>query len=286
MTRRGFTFAEILVAMTLMGIVSVSIYKLLNNNQRLYQEQAARMDLNQNVRSAVSILPSELRELDASDPSGSDILAMTSWALTYNSPRNTYFLCSAPNAALQITVRAAPWFGMQALDINEHLFMLFSENDPTVRSDDSWLRVNATARTNGTACPGGAASITLTLSGVTAAQLAGVTTGAPLKGYKIVQVMRYVDAGGKYWIGMTTQNKANLVWSTIEPIVGPVTVNGLQFAYYDANGNITNLAPRVARIALTLTGQTSERIRGPGGALQYGTSTVVAQVALRNNRRF
>ena len=32
LTKRGFTFVELLVAMTLMGIVSVSIYKLLNNN--------------------------------------------------------------------------------------------------------------------------------------------------------------------------------------------------------------------------------------------------------------
>ena len=287
MTRRGFTFVEILVAMTLMGIISVSIYKLLNNNQRLYREQAARIDLNQNVRSAVAILPSELKELDATDAGGSDIVAMGPASLTYNSMRNTYFLCTAPNAAgLQVTLSAAPWFGTQALDVGEHLFMLYAENDPTRRSDDAWLRVNSTVRANGTACPGGAASITLTLTGVTAAQLGGVTLGAPIKGYKVVQVLHYVDAGSQYWIGQTSQNKTNLVWSGLEPLVGPVTSTGLRFTYYDANGNVTGVAGSVARIAISITGQTPEKVRGTGGAMQYATTNTVTQVALRNNRRF
>ncbi|MBI4500277.1 MAG: prepilin-type N-terminal cleavage/methylation domain-containing protein [Gemmatimonadetes bacterium] len=287
LTRRGFTFVELLVAMTLMGIVSVSIYQLLNNNQRVYREQGLRIDLNQNVRAAVSILPAEIRELDASDPNGSDVVAMTGSAFTYNSMRNTYFLCTAPNTgALQVTLDRQTWFGTQTLDVTSQRFLLYAENDPLLRADDAWLHVNATASANGAACTGGTPSVTVTLSGVTAAQLAGVLSGAPVKGYMVVQVLRYQDASGNYWIGSTTQNKTNLTWSSIEPIVGPITSTGLSFAYYDVNGAVTAVAANVARVHISVTGQTQERVRGSGGSLQYATSTLSSQIALRNNRRF
>ncbi len=289
MTKRGFTFVELLVAMTLMGIVSVSIYNLLNNNQRVYREQAARIDLNQNVRAAASILPGEIRELDATDPAGGDVVAMTVGAFTYNSMRNTYFVCAVNAPGLQITIEATPWYGSQALDIGEHLLVVYAENDPAMRSDDAWLHVNPTVRVNGNACPApNTASITLTLTGAgaTAAQLAGVSVGALVRGYKVVQVLRYMDAGGNYWIGSLSQNKANLVWSGIEPIVGPITSTGLSFVYYDDAGAVTAAVSSVARVAITITGQTQDLVRGTGGALTHATSNVVTQVALRNNRRF
>jgi len=125
--KRGFTFVELLVAMTLMGIVSVSIYNLLNNNQRVYREQAARIDLNQNVRAAASILPAEIRELDATDPAGSDVVAMAPGAFTYNSMRNAYFVCSVNAAGLKITLNSYPWYESQAKGIAEQVLMVYAD---------------------------------------------------------------------------------------------------------------------------------------------------------------
>ena len=287
LSRRGFTFVELLVAMTLLGVVTVSIYQLLNNNQRVYREQGLRIDLNQNVRAAASILPSEIRELDANDPNGSDIVAMTGSSFSYNSMRNTYFLCTPPNTAtLQVTLARNTWFGTQMLDVTQQLFLLYAENDPLLRADDAWLHVNATVAANTSACAGGTPSVTVNLAGVTATQLAGVLQGAPMKGYRVVQVLRYMDANGNYWIGSTTQNKTSLAWSGLEPIVGPITSTGLSFAYYDVNGAVTAVAANVARVAISVTGQTQEQVRGSGSALVYATSTLNSQIALRNNRRF
>jgi prepilin-type N-terminal cleavage/methylation domain-containing protein len=287
MNHRGFSFTELLVAMVLMGIISTAIYSLLNNNQRVYREQTARIEMNQNVRAAVSILPMELRELDASDPNGSDIVAMNASSIAYNAMRNLHFLCQAPNtAALQVTLAATPWFGLQALDETAHLFLLFAENDPATRTDDAWLHVNSTVRTNGTACPGGAASITLTLTGTTTAALTGVTNGAPIRGYVVTRVQSYQDANGDYWLGMQVQNKTTTAWGTMQPIVGPVTASGFNLAYYDSDGAVTAVPANVARVAITVEGLTNDPVRGPGGTLQHITSSLLTQVALRNNRRF
>jgi prepilin-type N-terminal cleavage/methylation domain-containing protein len=58
MNRRGFTFIELLVSMVLLGVVSLAVYQLLTNNQRLYRQQAERSDLNATLRGATSILRS------------------------------------------------------------------------------------------------------------------------------------------------------------------------------------------------------------------------------------
>jgi hypothetical protein len=253
----------------------------------VYREQTARIELNQNVRAAVSILPMELRELDASDPNGSDIVAMTATSIAYNAMRNVHFLCQAPNtAALQVTLAAAPWFGLQALDEATHLFLVFAENDPNTRSDDGWLHVNSTVRANGNACPGAGASITLTLTGLTTAQLTGVLSGAPIRGYVVSRVQSYQDANGDYWLGLQVQNKTTAAWGAMQPIVGPVTATGFNLAYFDSDGAATAVPANVARVAITVEGLTNDPVRGPGGTLQHATSSLLTQVALRNNRRF
>src|SRR2546426_177599 len=79
LTRRGFTLSELMVSLLLLGIVAAAIYAALATNQRIYFVTGQRIDLQQNLRAAASILPAELRELDAAD---SDLVAMSDTSLT------------------------------------------------------------------------------------------------------------------------------------------------------------------------------------------------------------
>jgi prepilin-type N-terminal cleavage/methylation domain-containing protein len=94
---RGFTLIEILVALVLMGIVSVAIYQTLVTHQRTFLAQTQRIDLQQNIRAAATILPGEFRTLDAAD---SDIAA-TSHSLSEGSRT------SGPPAGLSTTIRCS-----------------------------------------------------------------------------------------------------------------------------------------------------------------------------------
>src|SRR5439155_1750122 len=75
-TRRGFTLIELLVALVILGFVSAAIYKVLVTNQQTYVAQTQRIDLQQNIRAAATILPAEFREMNAvgagtcADPNG------------------------------------------------------------------------------------------------------------------------------------------------------------------------------------------------------------------------
>jgi prepilin-type N-terminal cleavage/methylation domain-containing protein len=286
LTRRGFTFVEVLTAMVLMGIVSTAIYQVLINNQRVYREQTARIELNQNARMAAALFPAELRELDAND---SDIVAFTDSSVTYNAMRTTYFVCKTPDyAALTIVVRNQP-YGVESLDIAKHKFMLFAENNAQIRGDDRWLHVDASSAVVGTACPNTAgvlstASITLVLTGLTTTQLGGVYIASPLRAYQVNRIARYVD-GGAYWLGMQTQKESDGTWSTLEPVVGPLATGGLAFTYFDTLGVATTSRFSVSRIGITLTGRSLEPVR-TGAGVAYVTAEVPAVVTLRNNRRW
>ena len=107
LTKRGFTLVELLIALMLMGIVSTAIYTLLVNNQRLYRQQTQTLAVNDNLRSAVAIVTSELRELDAADAVGSDIVNMAEDSITYRAMRGARWICLPGGAPVVAPVAVA-----------------------------------------------------------------------------------------------------------------------------------------------------------------------------------
>jgi len=283
--RSGFTLVELITALVLFGIVGTSIYQLLVNNQRVYRQQTARVDVNQSARSAISILPGEIRELSAGDPAGSDIVQMTASSLTYKAMRSLYFLCAAPNTGtFEVILDGSTFFGLRPLDATRDSIFLFAEGDPSTRADDAWLHANVVSTTVGTACTGGAASLTVRLSGVTAAQLGNVESGAPIRGAEVVEVLLYADAAGDQWLGGRQYTKASGTWTNTQPIVGPLAAGGLALTYYDTLGVVTAVPADVARIAITVQSQGSEFVAGTGSSGRaLMMQDIMTQVALRNN---
>ncbi|MCH7874605.1 MAG: prepilin-type N-terminal cleavage/methylation domain-containing protein [Gemmatimonadetes bacterium] len=280
--RRGFTLVELITAVVLVGIVGTAIYQLLVSNQRIYREQSQRVDVNQAVRAAISILPGEIRELNAGDPAGSDIILMTGSLLQFKSMRSLYFLCQAP-AGTQVVLDANLFFGIRPLDQARDSLLLFAEGDPLTRADDSWLHADVVSTTPGTACPGGGASVTVNVGGVTAPELAAVESGAPVRGFEVVEVRLYADGLGAQWLGRRRFQKSGS-WTATEPIVGPLSSGGLQLAYYDSTGAVTATPGNVARISITVETQGTQRVRGTSGqGMEYLLQDLMTHVAIRNN---
>lgn len=277
---RGFTLVEILIALVLFGIVSMALYQLLISSQRVYQQQSERVSVNESARAAISILPGEIREVSAG---GGDIVAMSASALTYKSMQSLYVQCQPPNAGgLQIVLDHNTFFGLQGITAGRDSILIFAEGDSTTRTDDGWLHANVTATAAGTACPGGRPSIAVTLSGVTATQLGGVLGGAPVRTFRVGQILLYQDAGGAWWLGARQFVNAGATWGTTQPIVGPMTSTGLAMTYFDKSGTATANTASVARVGITVVGQSAQQVRGAGGTT-YLLQNLVTQVAVRNN---
>ena len=78
--------------------------------------------------------------------------------------------------------------------------LIFAEGDPGTRMDDQWLHADFHSQSSGTSCPGGQASLTISVSGVTTAQLNLVEDGSLVRGFELNQVTLYSDAAGDTWL--------------------------------------------------------------------------------------
>jgi prepilin-type N-terminal cleavage/methylation domain-containing protein len=293
--RRGFTMIELLVALTLLGLVSAALYRVLVNNQRLYLAQTQRIDLSQNIRAAANILPAEFRELDAAD---GDITAMTATSIQIRAMRWVSFVCVAPllagvNANLTMTIRGGQtgqpmFFGSRGIRTTDSM-LVYLDGDPTTRNDDYFVPAQITAAPALT-CPAVGAVVAqpgtqVTFNGnfIAGTNVANaIPVGAPVWGFERVVYQLYQPPGDPNWyVGFQPAG------GTMQPLIGPVLANGLSFTYYDVNGNVTAVRTQVARIDITVRAQTAIAVRAAGQApAQQIVDSLSTSVALRNNRRF
>lgn len=283
--RRGMTLVEILIALVMLGAVSGALYRVLLNNQRIYQAQTQHIALEQNIRAAVSVLPAELREIDATD---GDIVAMSSTALTIRAMRWLGFTCEPPVlggavVGTAMTIRAQPIYGSRGLDSGTDSMFIYYDGDEATRDDDDWALARPTDASNGL-CPDGQPGLDITMSWKVPPPntAGGILPGSPVRGFEPVTYQLYQPPGDSLWyVGLQPAG------GTIQPIIGPVLESGLSFAYFDSTGAVTAIPDRVARIDVTVRGRTSQAVQNAAGAgKSVAVDSVVTSVALRNNRRY
>ena len=286
---RGFTLAELLVALVLFAIVSTAIYQLLVNNQRKYRQQTQRIELDDNVRSAVAILPTELRGLDAADPLGSDIIQMTDTSVAYRAVRALRWVCTTLQTGSQLFLDTTK-YALRSIDPAYDSLLIFADSNPMKRTDDHWYHADVQStpgRTNGCGSQMFVLNVAFALPRVsnnnTLVAQDDVMQGSPVLAFEMVRMMSYQDASGVTWLGVQRYNKQS-GWSTLQPVVGPLAPGGLRFAYYDSTGAVTADSSKVARVEVTVIGRTSQPVRLSTGSMSYLLDSLVTQVALRNSR--
>ena len=290
LNRRGFTLAELLVALVLLGIVSLGIYRVLLNNQRMYQAQTQRIDLQQNIRAAVTILPSDLREIDAAD---SDIVGMGSDSIRFRAMRQFAVACTPPVlgaglGGLTLTVWKSMTYGASLPSTSDSLLIFYAGANDTTRNDDVWIPAAITTNPVSATCPGGGGNsgwlMTVSLSAATRVPfvnaLGGIPVNAPVRGFDMVTYKLYQATDGQYYIGYRLGN------GTIQPAIGPVLSTGMALAYYDATGAVTTDPTKVQTIKISVRGMTAQPVRQSNGSTSQAVDSITTIVSLRNNRRF
>ncbi|HEX3235786.1 MAG TPA: prepilin-type N-terminal cleavage/methylation domain-containing protein [Gemmatimonadales bacterium] len=279
--QRGFTLVEILMAMVVMLTVTGAIYKLLTTSQRLSNAQAARTDLQSNERAASLIVPSELRELNTvigGTAIETDILTLGATNIRYRAMRGLGFVCQS--AAGVISIYKDTWSGYRAPQQTRDAGYVFFQTDPSTGSDGTWQTALITAVGTGTACPGGAASYTLTMPGLAAPDL-----GAPVRLFEVMEMGLY-PSGGKWWLGVQSVSAGEL---TKQPLLGPLKeATGLTLKYYDQTGATETTDPNNVRsILVTIKGITNGAVSTGGGSSNVAVveDSVVSRVTLRNALR-
>lgn len=284
MNRRGFTLVEMVVVVGLLGIVFGAIYQAIIATQLTTSAQVQRIDVQQNTRAAALYMSNMLRELDAAE---GDILISQTTSLRFRAMRWTGIVCALPaesGSYVVFTIRKQMLFGTRGPNAATDSIFLFQDGNVASRADDHWLG-GALHQVSAGVCDDGSEGIKLgavikTSAGGNSAATSGVTMGSPARGFQAEELALYPQ-GADYWLGRMTADRG-ASWTTMRPLVGPLTSNGLSFSYFDVNGAPPALTTEIASIGVTIRGLSSGQVSRTG----HLRDSILTRVTLRNNARF
>jgi prepilin-type N-terminal cleavage/methylation domain-containing protein len=275
--RQGFTLVEIVVATTMMLIVSGAVYQTLTLTQRLARTQAQQVNVQSSVRNAALVLAGEIRPLGAGlgiSGSESDLASIGPTAMIYRADRGLGLLCQ-PASAGHIRLSRSSFSGHRDPQAGHDSASVFIEGDPASTDDDDWMPL-AIIGVGAASCPGGGPAIDLALS--TAASLDALPAGTPVRIHEMMELRLYA-AEGRSWLGMRSVSSNE----SIQPLSGPMRQgDGLRLEYLGAAGVATGVRSDVRSIRFSLRGESE----GHGGFGAHRAQPVAeslgTQLVLRN----
>ena len=278
---RGFTLMELMIALVVFAIAAGAISKFALNSQRLSQAQVEIIAMQSNLRTGILVVPTELRELAASG-TGSDILAMASTSITFRAMRGVGFMCQiSPTEIRLLDTGSIPFYGTRVIIAGRDSVIVFVENDPDDSLDDAWLVLQPTAVDLASTC-GVNAAVRLTFndfSGLLTNGVADLQVGGPVRSFEVMQVAQ-MTSGGATWLGARSVSGGQ---ATLQPVLGPLQVNGLLLEYFTGTGVATTAPTAVRQIRITLRGLTQRAVsRTLEDSRAFLQDSLITTVTLRN----
>ncbi|MEO8199469.1 MAG: hypothetical protein ABI679_03005 [Gemmatimonadota bacterium] len=231
--------------------------------------------LQSSLRGGALYLVSEFREIGGT-PGDPDILAFAPESLTYRAMRGAGFSCRRSTGLVSISL--ASFTGYRSPQAGRDSLLLHLENGEATSADDQWLRIPVLSVGNGS-CAGTPALDIATVLDTASYPTRSFATFAPLRTFEVMQVKLYQSAG-EYWLGTRSVSAGE----TIQPVIGPLSSQGLALAYYDSTGAVATAATDVRSIEITIRGMTSVGVRsGAGfGSVNRQPDSLTTRVLLRN----
>lgn len=268
----GFTLVELLVVSVLTGVALMGIYQTLLTQEKTYEVASQKIKGQDNLRTAVGILESELREVGSIGGTligGSDIAVASPDSVVFRAPRKTAFVCKLSRSDKWVLV----WNLGDPFDAQERA-LLFVDGDSIRHTDDRWdstLVSNVTSSSD-TDCESywpGRPLQTLKLDGQ---DMTGVQPGSPVRGYQWMTYGLY-DFGPQGW-GLGRRQGTDRPVLLVGGLQGPGV--GLQFDYFTPAGVATNDPTAIARLRITVR-------TDPEGNTDVQSESLVSNLFLRNN---
>lgn len=250
---RGFTLIEVLVAMTLTGIVVAGTLRALSAQKKFYARQARVLDARHAMRASATILASEFRDASAA---GGDLYAIGADSIVIRSTVGFAVACAVNVGSGQLSLtEVSGHFNLTTADS----ILVFVENGIN-DSDDAWRVLLVTGiSTTGPACAwSDPADRLVTVSG----SLSGVWIGSPVRLYQPYVYGLYQEPDGRYWLGRKTYAPG----SSYVPVAGPLAPadsSGLQLTYYDDAGAPTTNRFDVVRVDIQVRAPTYRSLDEP-----------------------
>jgi hypothetical protein len=292
--RRAVTLVEMVVSLSLTGIVLALVAAISLRQQRIVSDLGERSALSARLQEAASLLPIQLR---AASPF--DIRDARDTALEIRATIATAIVCDTVGPALVL----APVTG------GESPYASFTS--PVEAGDSAWLFVNEPMSTGwrgyaithvGTRVPGACARAGPILSEtesraehvtIDVASVPPRAVGTALRVTRPIRYSLYRAGDGAWYIGERDWNNTDARFNGTQPIAGPylsASDGGLRFRYADSTGALldTPVADPLAisTIAVELRGRTAKPVSVLGAVGRRGpfVDSTMLTIALRNRR--
>ncbi|HKO14648.1 MAG TPA: prepilin-type N-terminal cleavage/methylation domain-containing protein [Gemmatimonadaceae bacterium] len=304
-SRRGFTLAELLVALTLFGIVMAGIVTVLQRQQRFYRSANDLMSVRGQLRQGESVLPFDLRWISTSDTTvnglglkfNADVYARDDHTFDFRKVIGSSVLCGIKSttsvALVPRGVSGTPVTTFSTTPVVGDSLLILDEGLTPGQVDDVWRAygiASVSVATGAAGCPFGTGNMiaaadtghnSIIVSIAPAALSGTIAQNAPVRVFRRARYQLYKASDNRWYLGYadclssyTTASKC----SNATPVAGPFTgyqngngtPDGLNFTYYDSTGSAISSGGQsasIARIRVILRGKTRSGVdlSGQGG---------------------
>jgi prepilin-type N-terminal cleavage/methylation domain-containing protein len=304
--RRGFTLIEIMIAVTLLGIIGSILTAVLVRQQRFHRAVAQVTDARARMRDIATILPTDLRSISTA---GRDILGISDTSIQFRAFVGSAIVCNyATTTVIELPPQELASGDVLASWINppqpNDIAYLYDSGVEAGNQDDSWgvfTITDTTSESNSAWCPVASGFTTaadnsarrykITLS--TAPNQARVEKGAPIRFAREVRYSVYLASDANWYVGFQacTPNASYGTAGTCgsrEVLAGPVkpgtadtTTSGLFFVFRKRDGTRVTALSASDTIASVSVG-----IRTTSGSLLGATSSKAASEQGGDSLRF
>jgi hypothetical protein len=292
--RHGASIIELMIALTIFGLVMAGVTSAIVEQTR-FQAGAARVVGSQrSLRHISDLLPSELRALGTG---AGDIYSMNASSIDLRVTTGSSVVCAVAPGGMSVTIppvqlaTAVPLTSWRDVPLAGDSVFIFDEGASAARNDDLWRAYRLTtapaagtcATTTGYTRSAAEAAAGMTLT-VATAILVTTLAGAPIRFFRRAQYALATGTDGRWYLGYTECSPG---CGTLDIVAGPVSApssRGVGFTFLDSLGMVTATPAQVAFVELELHTEgapVGERSRLRSGAL---ADSLRVSVAVRNPR--
>ena len=320
-SRRGFTLIELMITISLLGIIGTMLTTILVRQQRFHRAVASLTDARARMRDVATIMPTDLRGISTA---GGDILAISDTSIQFRAFIGTAVLCDfSSGTVIEIPPKTLASGNILASWINtpapNDIAYVYDDGLLPGNADDFWaayLITDTTSSTNSAWCPSTNA-VPLTTAADNAARRYRFTIastgatgtifpplfqtpngmhikmGAPIRFALEVRYSIYLASDAQWYIGFqrctpnATYGQVGTC-GTREVLAGPVrpgaadtTSSGLFFVYYNRLGVRKTALAASDTIALITVG-----IRTNTQSLLKATTKTGGDISTTDSLRF
>jgi prepilin-type N-terminal cleavage/methylation domain-containing protein len=277
--RGGFTLVELLIVALLGSIVLGAAYQTIIVQQKTIRQSYAIVGTQQNVRTAMQVLTSDLREISATD---GDITRADSVSIGYRAMRKAGVVCDSDTSS-------GGWILVATLGdpfVQNDSLLVYTDGPLPTTMDDVWVPNRAGSVNTSGSCAGHPLSSTIQHINLSTPSAAKIRPGGVIRSFVPV-LYRITNSGNE---GQLIRGEGADTLAIVEDL-STIANQGLRFRYWDTmRVQITSSAlssqtqrNQLGRIQIKLRGTAVGA--GSTVATREFSDSLVTNVYLRGNHK-